>query len=420
MDQSTLLDIYTTRYLNKKEIMYRLPSEVKIAYFWPEILTYRKNKGQQVPLLDQKGNRFWFCSIPYEEELAFIDEYAKSSVNDHIAKLIKRIDNKYITELIVDALIDEAFNSSVIEGAFSTKKRSKELIQKKIVPTSVSEQMILNNYHALEYILENLHKPIDEAILVNVYNIITKDTLSDEEKCLKYRNDSVIVWDYSTQKQIYEAPPFNEVPKLMDDLFYFINTEDGIHPIVKASIIHFYMVYIHPFFDGNGRTARVISYMYLLQHGYDFFKFFSISTVIKEHKNKYYKAILDTEDYSSDLTYFIDFNVNMILRSLENVLRRIGKEYGKIILIREFENQGIMLTKRLKKTITSYIRNEKTSYTTIEEYQKKHKISYETARQDLSKLSEFGIFSKTKKGNKYYYKFIGLEKLGLADFSISK
>src|SRR5690606_8261537 len=150
--------------------------------------------------------------------------------------------------LILDALVDEAFNSSVIEGAFSTRKRSKEIIQKNIIPTNVSEQMILNNYKALEYILENLHQPITEKVFGDVYKIITENTLDDEDKVEKYRNDSVIVWDYTNQKQIYEGPHFSEVPKMMDNFFKFINNqEDNLHPIVKASIIHFYMVYIHPF-----------------------------------------------------------------------------------------------------------------------------------------------------------------------------
>lgn len=206
---------------------------------------------------------------------------------------------------------------------------------------------------------------------------------------------------------------------MMADLIDFINNEDNLHPVVKASIIHFYFVYVHPFFDGNGRTARVISYMYLLQKGYNFFRFFSISTVIKEQKNKYYKAIQSSEDHLGDLTYFIDFNIRMILDSIINVLSRIGKEFGKLLIFHNLEKNGVLLTLRQKRCLSYFIKTEK-NYITIDEYQKKFKIAYETARKDLNSLETIGLFNKTKVGKKFIYKFVGLEKLGLAQFSTTK
>ncbi len=417
-DLDKLYEIFTTRYLTKREIMYRLPPGFKLNEFWPKFIEYRKKIGKKVPLLDQLGENFWLCPTPYQEQLDIIEKHAKHTAYSYIDAIFKKVP-KSEKALIMDALIDEAFNSSVIEGAFSTKKRSKELIEKQIKPVNVSEQMILNNYKALEYVLENIHKEIDENTVLEVYRIITQHTLDKESICEKYRDDSVIVWDYTNQRTIYEGPPHTEVQPMMDDLIHFIQSKQNLHPVEKASIIHFYFVYTHPFFDGNGRTARVFQYMYLLQHGYEFFKFFSISTVINEQKNKYYKAIQNTEDNSSDLTYFIEFNIKMMIDSIINVLSRLGKEYGRLLIFDYLERNVILLTIRQRKCLAYFIKTER-NYITISEYEKKYKISYETARKDLNRLEEIGLFKKRKVGKKYIYKFIGLEKLGLGQFAITK
>lgn len=409
---------FTRRYLNKKEIMYRIPSEIKINDFWPMILEYRKKNGKEIPLKDQQGNNFWYCSLPYKEKINIIDSSAKIEIVEKIKSIFAQ-SPKVAKGYLIDALIDEAFNSSVIEGAFSTKKRTIEVVSKNIKPVNNSEQMILNNYKALEYVLENLHRMIDENVILEIYRIITYNTLKEENIVEKYRNDSVVIWDSGTQKVIYEGPNHLEVSQMMENLVSFINSKTDMHPIEKACIIHFYFVYIHPFFDGNGRTSRVLQYMYLLQQGYDFFKFFSISTIIRDQKMKYYKALKDVEVYNSDLTYFIDFNTKMIIDSIVTVIDRLGKELGKNFIISDLEKKGVYLSERVKKCLYFFIRTEK-NHISIDDYKKKYKVSYETARQDLNKLESAGIFQKIKTGKKYIYKFIGLKELGLGEFSLTR
>ena len=161
------------------------------------------------------------------------------------------------------------------------------MVEKKVAPTNKSEQMIYNNYKALDFILENLDKPINEETILSIYNIVVNETLDEEAKVEKYRTDMVYVWELNANRPIYTPPSHLQVQTLMDKLIEFINTDDDLHPVVKSCVIHFIFVYIHPFFDGNGRTARAVSYMYLLKKGYNFFKFFSISSVVQEHKSKY-------------------------------------------------------------------------------------------------------------------------------------
>nr|WP_277398276.1 Fic family protein [Neobacillus citreus] len=271
--------------------------------------------------------------------------------------------------------------------------------------------MILNNYNALIFILENLNRELNEDVFITLHKIITEGTLAEDEITEKYRDDYVYVWGENAvhTEPIYTAPPHTEVQPLMDDLFKFIKEEKTfIHPIIKAFIIHFYIAYVHPFFDGNGRVARAFSYMYLLKNGYDFFKFFSISSVINKKRNKYYKAIKDTEDYNSDLTYFIVSYAEITEASIYDVIDKLINEVTHEALFKTLEEDEIILNKRQIKFL-NYMKKKDNNIATIEVYQKKMGVSYETARRDLSELSELGIFKKAKKGKKFIFKYLGLK-----------
>ena len=395
---NNLINNFNEKYFTKKEIQYRLPHNVDLNEFWDKLLNIRKNTGIKIPLIDQSSNNFWFnLTDDISKNIASIESSATED-------LFKSVPLDLEISVIADALIDEAFNSSVIEGAFSTKRRTKEMIEKHLQPSNKSEIMIMNNYRALLYITEHLDEPLNEDIILSVYKILTQDTLNKDDIVEKYRTDSVYVWDTKENKVTYTAPPHNHVQDLMNSLLDFINSNNNYHPVIKACIIHFYFVYIHPFFDGNGRTARAISYMYLLQNGYDFFKFFSISSVINEEKNRYYDAIENTEIYGSDITYFIKYYSSMIVRSISKIKNNFKKEFGRKLIKNSLEKSGIILDKRQNKIINYFITNDK-NFITIEDYQKRFKISYETARTDLLELETIGFFKKSKKGKKYVFIF---------------
>lgn len=284
------------------------------------------------------------------------------------------------------------------------------MVEKKLQPTNKSEQMIINNYKALDFIMQNLTNPLDEEMILSLYKILTEHALEEGCEVEKYRNDLVFVCDVNSSQPIYTAPPHTKVQSLMDSFIEFINSPDDLHPVIKASIIHFYFVYIHPFFDGNGRTARAISYMYLLQKGYDFFKFFSISSVIKEQKTKYYKALKETEDYDSDLSYFVNFNVEMILVSILRIMENFNREYGYRLILVYLNQSGIILSPRQKKALSIFLKADK-NYTTIDEYAKKLKVTYETSRTDLNQLSELELFKKSKISKRFIYTIIDLNDI---------
>ena len=390
-----------TRYLNKEEIGYRLSNKIPLNDFWLETVALRKNKADFLPFKDQKGNPFWFFNLPALQKIIHeIDSNGKDSLYKAVSKDIEN-------ELVRNSLVEEAFYSSVIEGAFSTIKRMRELVAGRDVPQDHSEQMILNNYKAMQFIFEQKHKDLSIDLILQLHQIITDKTLEagQEEFAGKFRNDQVYIQDPSG-KVIYTPPSAQQVPEAMEQLVKWINQVDEgtfTHPIIKAAIIHFYLVYIHPFFDGNGRTSRALFYFYLIKNEYEFFKYFSISAVVEKSKAQYYRSIKDVEDYEADLTYFLLYMSRVVLDSIGSVTKQIAKHYHKNFVFMKIEQEQIYINPRQKKFLNSFLVKSSTDIR-IKDYEKTNKVVYETARRDLEDLYKKGILLRINQKKAFVYK----------------
>ncbi len=381
-------------YMTKRDLLYRVSGEEDFAEVWKELQSNRREKGVKIPLKDQEDKDLFFSlTEELKKKVVAVDDLARNNFFDNL-------DENEKIDLIRAAQEDEAFYSSVIEGAHTTKKRTKELVEKGLEPKNKDERMVLNNYKALMFILENLHRDIDEDIIIKIYQKVTEGTLDEEE--LGYRNNQNYV--RSLNEVVYEPPKYEEVPKLMKDLVKFINddSEDLLHPLIKALILHFDFVYIHPFNDGNGRTARALTYMYLLKSGYHFFKFFSISSLLKEFRGNYYKAIKNVEDYDSDVTYFIEFYLDMMEKSIKKVSSDFRNQYLLKVIKEKILNRGLELNSRQVKSLEKIIKVNKKNVD-IAFYMSLNKVVQETARKDLQELVEMEILQVTKLGMKNVY-----------------
>jgi len=390
-----------TRYLNKEDIGYRLSNKISLNDFWMETVRLRKNKADFLPFKDQKGNPFWFFNLPALQKIIHeIDSNGKDS-------LYKAVSKDMESELVKNSLVDEAFYSSVIEGAFSTIKRMRELVAGRDTPQDHSEQMIFNNYKAMQFIFEQKHQDISIDLILQLHQIITDKTLDkgQEEFAGKFRDDQVYIQDPSGHV-IYTPPTAQQIPEAMEQLVQWINQIDEgtfTHPIIKAAIIHFHLVYIHPFFDGNGRTSRALFYFYLIKNEYGFFKYFSISAVVEKSKSQYYRAIKDVEDYDADLTYFLLYMSKVVLDSIGAVTRQIAKHYHKHFVFRKIEEDMIYINARQKKFLNNFLVKSSTDIR-IKDYQKTNKVVYETARRDLEDLYKKGILLRINQNKAFVYK----------------
>ena len=398
MDYRKLYQSFQDRYFNRLEIGYRLSGEVSLEETWKAILAERQGRAEILPLTDEHGKGFWFVNTkPLQAKLHHIDGRGKDSLSSQVRREIE-------DELVLDSIIDEAWASTIIEGAFTTHKRAQELVRRNLAPKNKNELMMKNNHLAMIHIMEHRDADFSIDFILELHRIITQNTLDDPEYAGKFRNDDVYILD-KAGNVIFKPMPAQFIRAHMDSIVKWVKAdseEEFIHPILKASIIHFYLAYIHPFFDANGRTSRALFYFYLLKHRYEFFKYFSISAIIAKQREKYYKAIKDVGDYDNDLTYFLIFSSDVVLKSIEEITNKILKKYQSKIISKELDKKGIFLNKRQNKFVKLSIEQEMKIITT-RKYQKIFKVAYGTARSDLNGLVEHGIFKKRAFGKGFVY-----------------
>ncbi len=397
-----LINSFTNeRYLTKEEAGYRIPNDISLEEFWTALQNFRKQRCEYIPFDDQNSHPFWYLLTPQlQQNLHQIDSLGR----DSIYKLVRE---EIEFEMIKDSLMEEAVFSSAIEGAFSTVKRLKEMVDKKEPPKDINDQMVLNNYRAMQFVLKEKHRNLDIDLILELQKIVTEDTLDEDDAAFsgQFRNDWVYIKD-KRDRIIYTPPHADKVMPALEKLVEWVNqkAERGfIHPIIKASFVHLYFVHIHPFFDGNGRTARALFYFDLIKNEYEFFKYFSISVAVQKAKGKYYKSIRDSELHEGDFTYFLLYMAGTILESIHLVKSRIAHHYQKEFVVDRLNKDGILLSERQQKFIKRFFIMDQ-RVITIKKYQDWFKVVYETARRDLDDLRAKGVLEKGKQGRAFVYR----------------
>jgi Fic family protein len=315
-------------------------------------------------------------------------------------QLLNNIDkHRYLT----NALMEESIFSSMIEGATTTRVKAKEMLRKGKKPSNKSEQMILNNYKTILYISEQKDAEISSAKLFEIHRLVTENTLEEENIGVFRNSNDVMVMNQITGEIVHTPPPFEELDELMKLFCDFFNTnpkENFIHPIVKASILHFLIGYIHPFVDGNGRTARALFYWYLLKNGYWLTEYLSISRVILKTKTQYEKAYIYSEIDEMDVSYFIHYQVKVLTQAFEdlkNYISKKKKEENKLSKYLKLQN----INER-QAQILYWIEEDNNRFFTVKEIETIFKITNQTARTDIEYLVEKRFLKKVKVNNKSF------------------
>lgn len=308
----------------------------------------------------------------------------------------------------IKTLMEEAAESSIIEGASKTRAQAVELLRQGRAPADRGERMIVNNYLAMDLIKQRLREPMTPALLLELQRTLTLDTLPDEGAVGRFRapGDRVDVIDVRTNDVIFVPPPASQVSERLNELCKFANARhenaEFIHPIVKASILHFMIGYEHPFVDGNGRTARAIFYWYALRSGYTLFEFLAISEIIRRGFARYPAAYLDTEHDEGDLTYFVLYKLDVIAQSLNALAERIRHERAKITRSEELLRLARGLNLRQRLLLEHAIRKPGTRYT-VKSHMHSNGISQNSARADLDALVKLRFMTTAREGRATVY-----------------
>jgi len=252
--------------------------------------------------------------------------------------------------------------------------------------------MIMNNFITMRYITQCKNDDLTPENLLKIHKLISNKTLDNSEEEGQYRtNDEIFVQDMMKGENIHQPPPYNELNKLIKDLCNFFNhdTNDFIHPIIKGCIIHFMIGWIHPFTDGNGRTARALFYWYMLKKGYWLTEYLSISRIIKDTKNQYEKAYLHTEKDDNDLGYFITYHVKTMIKAYDALKDYISRKQREVVQAAKF--MTIPGVNDRMAQILKIIHDDPDRVLNSKEIEKRFNISNFTARQDLKGLVELGF-----------------------------
>lgn len=294
---------------------------------------------------------------------------------------------------LVSSIMEEAIASSQMEGASTTRRVAKDMLRKQSKPQNRDQQMILNNYSTIRYIVDHRNDDFSVTRLCEIHRSITSKTLDNPEDEGRFRtDDNILVVNGITGDVAHTPPPYTEIASLVNSLCEFANkdSEDPfVHPVIKAIIIHFMLSFIHPFVDGNGRTARSLFYWYMLKKGYWLTEYLSISRVIYKSKTKYEKAFLYVENDGFDLSYFIHFNLSVMRKAFDELKKYLQKkidEQEDFYTFMAFSNVNERQSRLIK------ILNEKpNTMFTVNELTTRFDITAKTARADLKHLVELGL-----------------------------
>lgn len=306
---------------------------------------------------------------------------------------------------LVSSLMEEAIFSSQMEGAVTTRRVAKDMLRKAMSPKDKSQQMIVNNYRTIQYVVENQKMPLTPERLLHIHQLMTEHTLDDPQAAGRFRtNDEVVVADGITHDIVHRPPSHTEIPSFVEELCQFFNDEKPkvfIHPIIRGIIIHFMLAYMHPFVDGNGRTARALFYWFLLKQGYWLTEFLSISRVIAKSKKAYEKSFLYTEADDNDIGYFVAYNLRVLDLSFKQLQSYLLKKQKEKRAANAFL-QSAGINERQAQLIQLFIDNPK-EIITVKYVQSKFLVSPTTAKNDIIGLVERQLlcefaFNKVKNG----------------------
>jgi len=372
---------------------YQIPDNITPEQFW-SLINFQKLSisKKQIEIGGQEFKILETSEI--QKKLSIIDR--------HFSKYSLTVEEA--NEYSVNSLMEEGIASSQLEGAAVTREIAKEMLRTNSLPKSIDEQMILNNYRAMEYIDTKCGDTLSPEKIKYIHKIITEKTLENEEQAGTFRKDSVHIVDSRDNTLLFDPPKAEIVEKLIEQLCSYANKndeDDFIHPAIKAIVIHFWLAYAHPFIDGNGRTARALFYWHILKSGYKSFKYLVISRILKEKPAQYARAYLYSEYDNNDLTYFINFNLDVILESIKRFDEFVENKKAENKKTADLIEQDIELNFRQRSIMKTFIKDK--NIRNIEYFKNTLNVAYETTRKDLDFLVKKGFLVKNKRIKQFVY-----------------
>ncbi len=315
----------------------------------------------------------------------------------------------YEREFQKDALVRSVHFGTHIEGNELNLSQAEKVMEgKEVLARDRDIQEVINYRRVIEYVNQyqisnggNVDIITEETI--KTLHKITVERILPEEKTGKYRETQVVVKNSATGEVSFRPPPSTAIPLEMEQLLQFINDQEklDIHAVLRAGVVHYELVRIHPFVDGNGRVARALSTLILFLEGYDIRKFFSLEEYFDSDALDYYQALQSVEKNKGDLTVWLEYFTKGLSIELSKIKDKVENISIDAHLKEKLGGRPIMLSDRQIKII-EYI--QKIGYLQNKAFGSLFPmVSEDTILNELKSLLSNGIIKKTgvTKGAKY-------------------
>jgi len=312
------------------------------------------------------------------------------------------LSDAWIKKMQSKALILEAHHTTHIEGTELTLEEAEKLFagDKLASVNSDDSKELLNYKDAFEFVSDYLdtNAPITETLIREIHKRLVNDVRGNSAAPGEYRRIQNYVVNSKTKEVIYTPPAAYDVPIMMADLVKWTNTEREISVVLMSGIAQFQLVHIHPFLDGNGRTARLLSMLSLYRAGYDFKRLFNLSEFYDRDKTAYYKAIQSVRIKNLDMTMWLEYFCEGLATQLTEIKKEGTCAIKRDVVIKQFdlsERQAIAIDIVLKQ-----------GNITIQDYEELcHGVTKRTLQRELKILVEKGIFIIEGATHHLIYKF---------------
>jgi Fic family protein len=314
---------------------------------------------------------------------------------------------KWEAKLRRQALLHNTHSSTAIEGNKLSLDQVEALSEgKSVIATDRDKQEVLNYIEALEKISGLSEKgKIKAADILNIHRILTKNAMQSSGDSGIFRNRQVFVgkriFDGTGFKEVveYMPPKTEEVPGLVEEFISWLNLDKTCqtNPVLLAGIAHYEIARIHPFVDGNGRTARLVATLILYLSGFDHRRIFALDDYYDRDRQAYYSALKTAQVNNNDITQWLEYFTNGVAYSVQEIkeaVLRLGakKKTGQKIQI-------TLTPKQMK--IVEYINiNGKV---TNRDLQGLFKISAQAVHKEVTKLVELKVIKAMGRGRAAHY-----------------
>lgn len=380
------------------------PGDLTHAEWWLALKMNRGSLYRVIPLHDTAGQPFKFLlTDPLPEQLHQIDLGAGGRIGVPEPVTNPQTRDQYY----VSSLIEEAITSSQLEGAATTREVAKEMLRTARAPRDRSEQMIQNNFRAMQQVARWRDEPLTRARVFEMHRLVTEGALDDPSAAARFRrtDEQIVVGDITGEVYYHVPPAAGELEERLAALCDFANgvTPDYfIHPAVRAVLLHFWLAYDHPFVDGNGRTARTLFYWSMLRNGFWLCEYLSISRVLLRAPAQYERAFLYTETDDNDLTYFLLHQMDVLRQATDDLHAYIERKSADVRAAEKRLRGMTLLNHRQRALISHALRHPDFRYT-IDGHRLSHDVVYQTARTDLQDMEARGLLTARKVGRTWYF-----------------